>query len=170
MIDGLFVPYKAELIKKIPLSIHHIKDALFWLWTQSGQYSYKSEFRFLKHKANGEGVEETQADEKKFWHSIWDLRIHNKIKIFLWKACHNSIPTKTNLMRWHITNNPLCAWCLLEEESPIHSLWSSCSGLDSVWSSSKWSFYPNIRNTNFEELLSWILKNQSNLELSAMIT
>lgn len=106
---------------------------------------------------------------KKFWHSIWDSWIPNKIKIFLWRTCHDSIPTKTNLMRWHITENPLCEWCLWEEESPIHALWS-CIGLDSVWSSPEWSFRPNIKNTNFKELLSWILKYQSNPELFVMIT
>lgn len=65
MISGLFVPYEAELVKKIPLSRPHIEDALFWPWTQNGKYSCKFGYRFLKHEADGEGVEETQADEKK---------------------------------------------------------------------------------------------------------
>lgn len=48
LIDRLFVPEEAALIKKIPLSRHSIDDKLFWPWTQSGKYSCKSGYRFLK--------------------------------------------------------------------------------------------------------------------------
>ena len=73
VIDGLFVPEEAELIKKISLSRHPTEDMLFWPWTQSGQYSCKSVYQFLKHKVDEEGSEATQVEDKKFWHSIWDL-------------------------------------------------------------------------------------------------
>lgn len=53
IINGLFVLEEAKLIKKIPLSRHPIEDILFWLWTQSGQYSCKYEYRLLKRKLRG---------------------------------------------------------------------------------------------------------------------
>ena len=169
VVDGLFVPEEAELIKKIHLSRHPTEDKLFWLWTQSGQYSCKSGYRFLKHKDEEEGSVATQVKDKKFWRSIWDLRVPNKIKNLLWRACRDSIPTKENLRRQHITDNSLCERSLSDEESPLQALWS-CSELNSVWSSLEWNFHQNTSVTNFKELLSWILKNQGNPELFAMIT
>ena len=58
LIDGLFVPEEAELVKKILLSRHSVDDKLFWPWTQSGTYSCKSGYRFLKMEEEEEGVEE----------------------------------------------------------------------------------------------------------------
>ena len=63
VVDGPFVPEEAELINKIPLSRHPTEDKLFWLWTQSGQYSCKSGYRFLKHKDEEEGSVATQVKD-----------------------------------------------------------------------------------------------------------
>ena len=99
VIDGLFVPKEAELIKKIPLSRHPTEDKLFWPWTQNGQYSCKSGYWILKYEVNEEGFMAMQVEDKNFWHKSWDFRVPNKIKNFLWRACHDSIPTKANLRR-----------------------------------------------------------------------
>ena len=138
-IDGLFVPDKAALIKKIPLSKHPTEDKLYWPWTQNGQYSCKSGYRFLKSEANEEVAEAMQDEDKKFWYSIWALQVPNKIKNFMWRACRDSLPTKVNLRRRHIMDSSLCEQCLREEESPLHALWS-CRELDLIWLESMWNF------------------------------
>ena len=43
-----------------------------------------------------EGFKDAQNGDKVFWRSIWGLRVPNKIKNFLWCACHETIPTKAN--------------------------------------------------------------------------
>ena len=50
MIDKLFVHHEAKLIMSLPLSRHSTEDALYWPWTQSEKYSYKSGYRFLKNE------------------------------------------------------------------------------------------------------------------------
>ena len=70
IIDGLFVPDEAVLIKKIPLSKHPTEDKLYWPWTQNGQYSCKSGYRFLKSEADKEVAKVAQDEDKKFWFSI----------------------------------------------------------------------------------------------------
>ncbi|KAL0002163.1 hypothetical protein SO802_015944, partial [Lithocarpus litseifolius] len=115
---------------------------------------------------------ETQVEERNFWHSIWVLRVPNKIKIIkkiVWQPCREAIPTKANLSQRHITENALCERCLMEEETTLHALWS-CSKLSSAWTASEWSACQNIRPTNFKELLSWILNNHGSPELFAMLT
>ena len=111
LLDGLFVPEKTKLIKKIPLSRHSINDKLFWPWTQSGKYSCKSRYQFLKMEEEEEGPEVAQNGDKEFWRSIWDLRVPNKIKNFLWHACRDAIPTKDNLKQRHVTENSVCERC-----------------------------------------------------------
>lgn len=59
MIDGIFTPVKAELNKAIPLSRCEAKDSLFWPFTNNGNYTSKSEYRFLKAE------EQTKFDEEK---------------------------------------------------------------------------------------------------------
>ena len=41
LIDGLFVPKEAKLVKKIPLSRHSVEGKVFWPWTQNGAYTCK---------------------------------------------------------------------------------------------------------------------------------
>ena len=168
LIAGLFAPEEAELIKKIPFSKHPTEDKLYWPWTQNGQYSCKSGYRFLKMEEEEPRQEVEQNGEKNLWRSIWGLRVPNKIKNFLWRVCRDAIPTKSNLKRRHIINS-LCERCWNEDEPPLHALWS-CSELSSVWYLSKWSTRQIPGVTNFKELLSWILNNQGNLKLFAMIT
>ena len=169
IIDGLFVPDEAALIKKIQLSKHPTEDKLYWPWTQNGQYSCKSGYGFLKSEADEEVVEATQDEDRKFWFSIWALQVPNKIRNFMWRACHDSLPTKANLRRRHIVDSSLCERCLREEENPLRALWS-CRELDSIWSESEWNFRQAINPTNFKELLSWILNNHGKPELFAMTT
>ena len=87
LIDGLFVPEEAKLVKRIPLLRHPVNDKLFWQWTQSGTYSCKSGYQFLKMEEEEEGIEAVQNGEKEFWQSIWGLQVPNKVKNFLWRAC-----------------------------------------------------------------------------------
>ena len=166
---GLFLPKEAKLVKKIPLSRHSVDDKLFWPWTQSGTYSCKSGYWFLKMEEEEEGVEEVQNGDKVFWRSIWGLQVPKKIKNFLWHAYREAIPTKANLKRRHITENTRCEWCWNKEETALHALWT-CSELDSIWTQTDWSFRQTSGVTNFKELLSWILKNHGNKELFAMVT
>lgn len=54
MADGIFVPYEAEMIKKIPLSQVLSEDVLYWLFSQDGRYNCQSSYRFLKDEENSD--------------------------------------------------------------------------------------------------------------------
>ena len=138
VIDGIFVPEEAALIKSSLLSRYPTKDKLFWPWTQTGKYTCKFGYCFLKCEVEESRAMETQVEERNFRHSIWVLRVPNMIKNFVWRACREAIPTKENLSRQHITENALCKRCLMEEETTLHALWS-CSKLSSAWTTSEWS-------------------------------
>ena len=43
LIEGMFTPEEAELIKSIPLSRCEAEDTLFWTFTSNGLYTSKSD-------------------------------------------------------------------------------------------------------------------------------
>jgi hypothetical protein len=50
----------------------------------------------------------------------------------MWKACQNILPTKDNLVKRKIIQDPLCLICGLESKTSFHILWDCPSARD-VW-------------------------------------
>ena len=50
VIDGIFVPQEAEIIKKIPLAWVDYKDVIYLPLSQNGVYTCKAGYRFLKEE------------------------------------------------------------------------------------------------------------------------
>lgn len=122
MVDGIFIPGEAELVKKIPIARIAIEDSLFWPFSANGHYNCKSGYRFLK-ELDADTDEDAQPDwDKKLWKGIWSLEIPNKHKNLVWRACRNSLPTEMNLTRRTIIDNPTCERCLSDMEDSLHAL------------------------------------------------
>ena len=99
-------------------------------------------------------------NQKKFWKSLWQLRVPNKIKHFVWKACNEALPTKTNLHHHHVTNFDICDLCGELPEDIVHAFWS-CKDITCVWSSLEW-FHQSVpvQPVNFRELLARFMPSQ----------
>lgn len=69
------------------------------------------------------------------WKACWSLQVTNTVKMFLWRACHNLLPTKANLVRRKVVENALCPICHREEETVVHLLWE-CASASDIWSGS----------------------------------
>ena len=88
------------------------------------------------------------------------MQVPNKVKNLVWRACRNSLPTKENLVRRTVIDNPIYDRCKEVPESSLHALWS-CGELDVVWEDdSQWHCRRNLTFVDFKELLSWLIKNQ----------
>lgn len=48
LIDGIFVPKEAKIIKKIPLARVVVDDTLYWPFIHDGNHPCKLGYRFLK--------------------------------------------------------------------------------------------------------------------------
>ncbi|KAK9997768.1 hypothetical protein SO802_017371 [Lithocarpus litseifolius] len=96
-------------------------------------------------------------NQKKFWSSIWQLQVPNKIMHFVWRLCNNALPTLVNLHRRHIVPSPSCAQCHNFPKDSLHTVWY-CEAITSVWSTLEW-----LRQTapphpsTFSELLDCFL-------------
>ena len=81
LVDGLFVEEDVELIKKIPLSRSVTEDVLIWLYTQDGQYTCKTGYRFLKEGVEIGYVQVASSTDTNFWKGIWLSKFLTKLKI-----------------------------------------------------------------------------------------
>ena len=48
MIDHVFLPNEAEVIKSIPLSNRAVQDIQIWAYKSTGEYSVKSAYRMIQ--------------------------------------------------------------------------------------------------------------------------
>ena len=104
------------------------------------------------------------------WRRTWKLSILGKIKHFIWRAYHVSLPTSHNLFRRKITPNPFCKICDQEEESTTHALWK-CAMARNTWAlvSGRVQKLPNQRD-DFTRFMLWIFQNFSNEEVEDWAT
>ena len=135
VIQANFLPHEAEAILNIPLSDRAPPDRITWSLTPSGQFSTSSAYKMLTAIASSDNAGSSNSGPtRKFWKGIWQLRVPRKIQLFIWKACHNALPTMANLRRWQITESALCALCKTHEEDTLHAIWS-CGEIACVWNS-----------------------------------
>lgn len=103
------------------------------------------------------------------WNKIWGLKVPNKIKHFVRKACKNSLPTKVNLVRHKVLIDGLCDRCKQGPEDVVHTLYG-CPTLYDLWKQTKWNNGAFKDFTSFLDLFDFILTGTSEVELFASIT
>ncbi|KAL5865358.1 hypothetical protein ACOSQ3_002872 [Xanthoceras sorbifolium] len=75
----------------------------------------------------------SSCPDSKWWLSLWNLNIPPKIKIFIWRVCHNAIPSLCNLCSRKIVVDPCCPRYGDAFESSAHALfWCICVAIVKV--------------------------------------
>ena len=93
-------------------------------------------------------------NQRKIWRGLWQLQVPNKIKLIVWRACNDALPTNDNLYRRHILPSNQCNIYQEHSEDVVHTFWL-CKDTSSVWLSLEWfhqavTIYPVC----FRELLT----------------
>ncbi|XP_059429095.1 uncharacterized protein LOC132162892 [Corylus avellana] len=99
------------------------------------------------------------------------MNILNVVKVFMWRACHNALATKSNLQHPKITEDPLCPVCGIKVETTWHVLWS-CPVAKDIWSRCNRKTQKSSVNQEefmliWEELLQHL--NIEDMELMAVV-
>ena len=153
LIDGIFACDEAAMIKKIPLGKVTIEDVLIWPHSHDGRYTCKSRYRFLKAESELQSAQQHTLSNSKLWNGLWSLHVPNKVKNLMWCACHNAMPTKVNLVRRTIIDDPLCDRCHEAHETALHAIWM-CKEVDVIWVDPElWSCRREVHFLCFKELL-----------------
>lgn len=107
-LEDVFVKEDVQIINAIPISHTHEKDVLIWHYSADGCYNVKSGYSTLGFNQKFIAGSSNSNPFSFCWNSLWKLNLHNKIKIFLWRALKDSIPTYQNLIQRGINCNTLC--------------------------------------------------------------
>ncbi|KAK3205111.1 hypothetical protein Dsin_019157 [Dipteronia sinensis] len=121
----------AEAILTSRMGIH---DSLLWHYDKSGTYSVKSGYWFAKNMDSNPSCSGLNPSVS-WWKFLWRLCLPTKIKIFIWKACNDWIPTNVNLAVHGVKVEKFCPFCRRKAETSLHALWG-CSFLNGIRSGS----------------------------------
>ena len=77
--------------------------------------------------------------ENALWKAIWGLPLPNAEILFFWRACQNLLPTKENLLKRKVINDPFCPICERDLEIVLHVIWE-CPTARDVWGCSDRKF------------------------------
>ena len=131
LIQQNFMKEDAQQILNIPLPRTPKPDKLLWHFDKRGEYSVKSGYQValnLKFPDHPNSSENKQIP----WNIIWASELPTKIKIFMWRAARNLMPTAVNLWRKKVIQSPWCQRCRRTEETPYHAIFN-CKCAQKVW-------------------------------------
>lgn len=118
LMQATFHPEEARVIAALPLSQKLPLDRLIWLGTTTGVFSVCIAYHLgMELQERERGQTSTVEKGKVVWRILWTLRVPNHVKLFLWRACNNILPTKQNLLKRRIVEEDRCPCCTIEEES-----------------------------------------------------
>lgn len=124
VINDVFNHRDAELIKRIPVSMHERKDSWFWWLDDTGGCTVKICYRWLQG--------ELDTMHSWFWKKLWTLKLPGKVIHFIWRVCRGCLPTAQALTIKRVAETGQCPWCRNEIETDTHVLFT-CDFARSVW-------------------------------------
>ncbi|XP_060972454.1 uncharacterized protein LOC115717936 [Cannabis sativa] len=120
-----------DRILSIPLSLFPHDDVLIWSHSFTGIYNVKSGYQLAVSLAEQDDTASSHSMEH-WWSTFWKMKLPPKVRIFVWKVFHSTLPVAAELYRRHIATSPYCTICNSAEESITHALFS-CPRAKAVW-------------------------------------
>ncbi|KAK3211391.1 hypothetical protein Dsin_016097 [Dipteronia sinensis] len=148
LLKEIFSVDDVNLILKIPICLDQRKDGIIWHYEENGRFSVRSGYWIGNSSSSS-----NSGLLNNWWKSFWKSKIPIKIKIFVWRACNDWIPTKANIARRGVQTNGRCDACKCSTETTLHSLWE-CAKLKYIQDEWWYGRHPLRGNySNFFELI-----------------
>jgi hypothetical protein len=94
------------------------RDCLICRGTKNSIFTIQSVYHLgMERKALQLSWCSGKMDDKEEWKTCWKLNVPNDVKMHLWRACHNLLPTKVNLFWRGVGDSKMCPVCLSAEET-----------------------------------------------------
>ncbi|XP_059451341.1 uncharacterized protein LOC132182133 [Corylus avellana] len=134
LLETLFHIEDIQMIKTMPLSCTNQEDIQIWSGTKNGIFFVRSAYHLQQELLLSQATGSSHRNDRSaVWKELWALQVPNAKKKFMWRACHDILPTRANLYKRNIVNDPKCPICGREVETGFHILWQCPSAMD-VWS------------------------------------
>lgn len=108
-----FNPDLAYKILQTPIRWTSSEDELWWPKTVSSEFSVKSSYHLIQQEDSPPelGPSSSSSTPQVVWNWIWNGKLPQKIKFFVWNACNNILPVRANLVKKKISSTGLCPIC-----------------------------------------------------------
>ena len=137
-------------IQKITIPIRSRPDKLIWVNDPKGAFTVKSAY-----KTNQAST--TAIPRENIWTKLWNLKVHDRIKMLLWRIGNNILPTKEVLAQRFAIQDTRCCLCEDPLESIIH-LFTSCPVARAIWFGSCCNIrIDNMKVRSCEDLLKMVV-------------
>lgn len=73
------------------------------------------------------------ASQAMKWNTLWEQHIPPKVRVFLWRACHDIILMRSEMVRRHEGAYPYGPFCRDHVETLVHALFA-CETISFIWS------------------------------------
>ena len=133
-------PIDREAILKIPTGVSQVQDRLVWHHTPSGLYTVNSGYRTARDFQRDTGGSDVSSVGK-WWKFLWGRNVPSKVKLCVWRAFNEILPTTFNLAHRGISIGKACIRCHSKYEDSYHALFE-CPASAEVWKLS--AFWPHI--------------------------
>ncbi|XP_050213526.1 uncharacterized protein LOC126664935 [Mercurialis annua] len=87
------------------------------------------------------------------WKKLWRCWIQPKIRYFVWRICHGTLPCSDNLMKRPVPVLNHCPWCVSEKETDLHAL-SECEEVRGLWLLSLQGL--RVRDYQIPSMVDWL--------------
>ncbi|KAK2640695.1 hypothetical protein Ddye_028490 [Dipteronia dyeriana] len=143
----------ADLILSLPCSSSNVADSFMWHSDKLGTFSVKSAYHLgcnLASNSSSSGLNLLNS----WWKFLWRLKVPFKVKLLVWRACHNWIASNVNLAMCGMKVNCFCPLCSTKLESISHALWF-CPTLKKV--RTMCSFFRNFKVTEGMRFMEFMI-------------
>lgn len=130
----LFSLFPHDVVNKISCCFvsQSSPDTIYWLNSSHGQFSCKTAYFLALDTVQEVELNDTEG-RLKLWHAVWKANVPNKIKLFIWRALHNYVPTVENMQIRRLNlSSVFCTHCGELGEDVMHILYR-CSAAKEVW-------------------------------------
>lgn len=158
LVRSVFSSDEAAAIQTIPAVGASKQDRFAWKYTSNGVYTVKNGYwEACKIGIGGQVCGPSNYLSVSWWRALWRLSVPSKVKLLLWRACHNAIPCFFSLASRRISDHRECPLCSGGEENVMHVFWR-CVAVRRVWK--QFDFYQILKNgafVSFADLCSFVL-------------
>ena len=167
-LQQFFLPMDIEVIRAIPLSSRRMDDTWAWHYEKSGILSVSSVYRLLVQTKkrredwiHGRSAGSNSARDGKLWQKMWKVQVPSKLRVFLWRLSHQSLPTGDVRHHRQMAESSACSICG-EADNWQHSL-ISCTVARCVWALSDEAVLEHMCRTEEPSAKNWLFSMMETL-------
>ena len=111
------------------------------------------------------------AADRNFWSQLWKVWVPSKIRVFVWRLAHTSIPTGFVRHERNMADSQACSICGADEDTWRHSLLSCCMARR-VWALGDEELLEHVisnQNTDAHLWLFWLMESTSQRDLTHVL-